>query len=335
MAKNTKLVKILIWVLGTICVLVILGGVAWFSTGNIRAKTSKNYQSDAEKLIEEEEYDDAVLALNKASFFNPTNDEAWYELGKIHRNFHEYALSNKSFYRSWKAKEDDKYLIAYTESLLKNNETERAQEFLININESDLSNTLLWLISAKDQKLSKAKEYGNKIKQESQKNYLLSLSYLLEKDYQNLSKAVKNIQVQKPDLEIPDFVVWKLYPNKQTLSSLKSAQSKIDDSKIPESQELYSYQAFAELGFGLVVIEPLKDLIAGNLGYRDACVVLGEIYYLEENYTTALEKLESAEKLDYNHLPTLQLLHKTYLALDQADKVEDYNLRIEKLQFEN
>ncbi|MFH1749754.1 MAG: hypothetical protein ABH837_02590 [bacterium] len=342
-SKYKYLIRILMWVISIIGIFVIITVLVWFSTGSVRKTVSQDYQKDAEKLIENHEYDDAILALNKAGFFDPSNDQAWYELGKIHRSFYEYTLSSKSFLRSWKAKEDDKYLIAYIESLLKNDESDIAEEFLVSIDESDLSNSLLWLIKAEDQKLSDAKKYANKIKRKSQKNYFLSLTNLLEEDYRKFAETLKNIQIHKSNSETPDFacpecnrrVIWKLYPDSNTLSSLKSANNKILNSQIAESKSLYSYQAFAELGLGSIVIEPLKDLIADNLNYRDACIVLGEIYYLEENYTTALEKLKSAEKLDYNYLPTLQLLYKTYLALDQADKVEDYNLRIEKLQFEN
>ncbi|MFC1656399.1 tetratricopeptide repeat protein [Patescibacteria group bacterium] len=335
LVKNKKIIRFLIWFVGVIAFFAIAGLIVWFSTGNIRAKTSKDYQQNAEKFIEKAKYDDAVLALNKAVFFNPSNDLAWYELGEIHRSFHEYTLSGKSFLRSWKAKEDDKYLLAYIESLLKDNEAKKAREFLASIDESDLSNTLLWLVNAKDEKLSKAEKYADKLSDKSQKNYLLSLNYLLKKDYLGFSKSLKNVRIQKSELEKPEFVIWQLFPNSGVLSALKSANNNISNSEITESKRLYSYQAFAELGLGLIAIKPLKDLIADNLNYRDACIVLGEIYYLEEDYTTALEKLKSAEKLDYNYLPTLQLLHKTYLALDQADKVEDYNLRIEKLQFEN
>lgn len=373
--KNKYLIRFLVWFIGIIVFIILIILIAWFSTGNIRKTVSQDYQKDAKELVENREYNDAVLTLNKSVFFNPKNHESWYILGEIHRDFHEYELSSKCFYRSWKTENKNEHLIAYTESLLKNNQDTKAQEFLQKIEESDLNITLQWLICVKnlDIKMSfwpdqnpsadsgvallprmtdradrtgrtKSKVYAaekfqchdiaQKIQDKTQKNYLLTLSYMFNENYQKFSETLENIQLQKIDWEIPDFVIWKLCLDSSTLSSLKSAYSKITGSEISESKSLYSYQAFAELGLGSIVIKPLKDLIRDNLNYRDAYIVLGEIYYLEEDYSTALEKLKNAEKLDYNYLPTLQLLHKTYLALDQADKVEDYNLRIEKLQFE-
>ena len=332
MKINSKFARFCIWTGIIVVALAIIILAAWFSTGKIRSQASQNYLKNAQELLIKSKYDEAVLDLNKAVFFDAKNHQAWYELGKIHRSFFEYEKASQCFLRAYQST-SNQYLMAYVESSLKAEENSRAQIFLENLDDSDLKNILLWLVQAQDQKLDQSQNSVQKIDDPDQKNYFLALNYLLAENYQKFENTLAKTKISKADLGIPEFVIWKLQPSKNSISALNQLKNKLGSTQIPESKSLYTYQTFTELGLGFLVQDPLEDLAGKNPTYRDAWIVLGEIYYLERDYETALEKLRLAEKLDYNYLPTLKLLAKTYEALDSADKVSDYNSRIQKLSY--
>ena len=130
---------------------------------------------------------------------------------------------------------------------------------------------------------------------------------------------------------VPEFVGWHLNLNTQDKDRIAQFEEERKKTEISEGKKLMALNLFCDLGFGGLVVPRAKKLTSDFPEYRDVWLVLGKAQFQEQDYENAKDTFETAQKLDPNYLPTLEMLAKTYYVLDLADEEIDIRTKIEKL----
>lgn len=309
-------------------IILAIGALIWFATFSLRQTSSINFYKTAQKLDEQNKPNQAVLALEKSIFLNLKNDEAFYLLGKIHRENLAFGHALTRFKRAYFLKpENDLYFTAFAESALKLKREDYLIKVLNNRNVDDLTNTMFVITYLQKNDNDTADSFVDRIKDKGLKNYLSTFVDLLK----NPDRSINNISFFKK-FPVPQFVSWHLNINSDDQKIFSDFEKKRGQTKITETKKLLVLNLFCDLGFGNLVVSRAKKLVREFPSYRDASLILGRAQFMEQDYEGAKGTFESALGLDPNYLPTLEMLAKTYYVLDLADEEMDIRTKIEKLK---
>ena len=81
------------------------------------------------------------------------------------------------------------------------------------------------------------------------------------------------------------------------------------------------------VGFPLIVIDPLRNVVNQNPTYRDGLLTLGAAYFALGNYNEALAYFNGAFSLDPTFAETSYLLGRYYLSQSNRSAAEEYLMR--------
>jgi Tfp pilus assembly protein PilF len=332
--KNWKLKIDTWWIRALILILafLLLIVLVWSGTYSLRHKASNGYYKTAIGLLGSNQYDTAVTNLNYATALDSTNHKAHYQLGEIQRSFADYARARSSFRQAYIADPRPKYLLGLFEVDYKIGDRKILErDFSLDIPDQGLLAFLTWLECMKYEQDHECLSILQSIKDSNERKYLESLTYLAQDDFDEFTNRVDALVQTDSGIDTPEFVKWQMYPTKNNIKVLQKLKASLAGLKLMESKQVFAYKALNDLGYSLLSVDLLEDLTAVNLKFRDAHLVLAESYYLELKYEDAQRSAKVAEKLGYNHLPTLRLLEQIYTAIDQSDSAEDYQNRIREL----
>ncbi len=303
-----------------IVLLVILIGLGLIKTNVWRIKMVGEYKRIGEKAQNENNLSLAVLNYKKALTLSPLNKEIAIKLGDI------YVLAGESekainYYE--KVRDSYGILNKIGDLYYRMEEFEQANKNYqksTNLKSNSYAYARIGECSLKTGDIDKAKDNFEKA---------LEVEPLFYKArfYLSLVLAFKNPEEAERESKVLD-------KNDQLENDLKKAISNINSGDILYGKTILA-NLFNNLEFPKSAILVIEPEIKENTSYRDAFLVLANIYFQLKDYDKAITNANKAVEIDPIYIPSFELLSQVYREKGDSKKSQEYLDKISALKIKS